>query len=210
MAARLLRETSFMAVFPPSARNFRQPPILRNVARAGDGVLLADEALHLPPVGERYRAYAERRRDAGDEGAELAGRQGPQLDFDRRAVAVAGAHQPRLARVRSRQLVETVGRRGKRGADEARAARGQLVVERQPGKVRAYHGEHDTVGRAADAGRARSRKRMAVAPSCAPVRRAGCGPHIRAARPSPNAGATSVTPAGSPSRRRPAGTATAQ
>src|SRR5262245_15184198 len=119
-----------MSIGSLSAGGEELPPAaeFRYVARVGYCVLLAQEALDLASVGERDGAYAEGRRHRRDESAELGRSHRPQFHLDGGPVGVSGSHEARTANIPARDFVQPVSGRGPGGADQAPAARSQLVV----------------------------------------------------------------------------------
>src|SRR5690606_6789483 len=99
---------------------------LGDVARARDAVRLANETLHLAPVGEFERADSQRRRDLGHEFAERGMRELPDLHGD--GSARGGPRQAGLGRRAVGQRIQAVRRGAVSGFEEARPARGQLMV----------------------------------------------------------------------------------
>ena len=105
------------------------------------------------------------------------------------------------------ERIEAIARRGARAPHEPRAALGELAIERQARHVRAAHDEPHC--RAACHGR-RLAARAAIRPAsprAAGLARAAGARRARQSASSRNAGASSVTPKGRPSARKPAGTA---
>src|ERR1700686_2960200 len=126
--------TTAMARVAPRRSGRRIGEIVPPAAEIGDvacfqrSMSFADEALDLFTILELHGADGERRRDGGDEAAEMAGRQLPDLDLDRCPFPVADDAGPR--RWPARQGIHPICRRGAAGAEEPRAALGELPVER--------------------------------------------------------------------------------
>ncbi len=122
-------------VLPPATQ-------IGDVARAFDGVRLAQEAADLLSIFQINFSDAERCRNPGNETAEVLRGDGPHLHVDRRPTC-GDTHQSRPERRPAGQRVKPVRRNGASSSDERRAATRELMIERQPFHVRTAHSHRD-------------------------------------------------------------------
>jgi len=127
----------------------RQPlpptPQRRDLGPTPDPERLAHKPAHPRPIGQLDLADAQRRGDAVDETAEVFGGQFPDFHVDRGAAFVDAHHAGPLDRAAG-QCVELVFGCGLHLAEQARAALGELPVERQAAEVRAADRDLDGAG----------------------------------------------------------------
>lgn len=106
---------------------------------------LAHKPAHPRPIGQLDLSDAQRGGDAVDEAAEVFGGQFPDFHVDGGAAFVDAHHAGPLDRA-AREGVELVFGCGLDRAEQARAALGELPVERQAAEVRTADGDLDGAG----------------------------------------------------------------